>query len=114
MVNKNSEVRTMAKTLEELAPGEEPAHDEALTKDNWSGYFNNSIAQDEIFLFGHLEGSDRITSTLEKMVHKATTFDELKADLLNFIQSQKEMRDDIDEKYHSDEPQKWGMNGPAR
>ena len=102
----------MAKTLDELQPGEEPAHDEALTKDNWSGYFNNSIAQNETFFLGHLDGSDRITATLEKMVHQCKTFYELKNELLKLILTQKDMSADIDEKWHGDEPEKWGLSPP--
>jgi len=102
----------MVDSIDELKPGEKPEQSEPLTKDNWLGYWINEIHQDATFLIGHQDGNDRITCGLEKILKQAQDFDQLKAELLKFIQERKEFSKDLEEKWDGDTPEKWHLPRP--
>src|ERR1700759_1134611 len=102
----------MTDSIDELEPGEKP--DGALTKDNWLGYWINEIHENATFFIGYRDGNDRITSDLEEVVNGAHSFEELKAELLKFIQDRKDFSKDVREKWYGDEPEKWNLPRPTQ
>lgn len=102
----------MTDSVDELKPGETPAQSEPLTKDNWLGYWINEIHENGPFFIGYWDGNDRITCGLEAIVNKAQTFDELKTELLKFIQERKDFSHDVQEKWDGDTPETWHLPRP--
>jgi len=73
-----------------------------LTKRNWPKRVETQFEGEMAMLFGYLSCVDAEIPALTKIIKKAQNFDELKSELLNYIDRQQQFVNDVDEK----------MNGP--
>jgi len=88
---------------------DKPAPGISLTVDNWLPYWQLEMEYDTSVMTGYTLATDRDADTLEKIVNSAQNFDELKSELLKFIQGRKDFIADVDEKWNGPNPERWGF-----
>jgi len=82
-----------------------------LTKDNFKLRFSDGLGSDPSMLLGYLYAIDTIMPGFKKILETSQNFDELKKEILNFVNQHVELRDDVDETWEND-PSKYGL--PSR
>lgn len=80
-----------------------------LTVDNWMPYWQLEMDYDTSIMTGYLMSSDRDATGLEKIVNSANSFDELKSEILKFIQERKDFYKDVTDKWDGPNPERWGF-----
>lgn len=80
-----------------------------FTAEDWVSRFTE-INSDAGMLNGYLVCSKRTAFALDRIVETAKNFEELRQEILAFAQAQRDLNNDIDEKwYNSDDPQIYGL-----
>jgi hypothetical protein len=86
--------------------------DPPLTVNSWFNYYYNEYDFEFLRLLGNVDANDQITTALNKIVDKAKSYEELKAELLTFIKERKDFVKDFTNKWLGDEPEKYELPRP--
>ena len=84
-------------------------HDVPLTSRNWLPVWQLEMGYNTSILTGHLSSSHRTACGLEQIVKAAKDFDQLKSELLKFIQERKDFVKDAEDKWDGPNPERWGF-----
>jgi hypothetical protein len=87
-----------------------------LTVETWQERFYAEMTYDTDMLYGHLHCLSNLLPTLIRMYETAQNFDELKSELITLCDSQRALRNDIDEKWDSEDAEQYNLperSGPT-
>lgn len=80
-----------------------------LTKRSWPKELAVGFDGEYTLLYGYMDCVERVVPVLGKMVDRAKEFDELKDELLKFIEQQKNFLNDVYDKRTSGNAGKYGL-----